>query len=265
MTAARIIRASVAAVEGLRQASAGAPRLHAALLSVKQYQSLRFHHSYRDILAGGPFQLAGQFFLDELYGAYDFSRRDAQFARIAGAIERLLPAAAVATAVALARLHVQTERLDCAMAKAWMSIRRTATPGERYVIAWKRVGERAQRQQQLQTVLELGRELERLTRIPALRRVLKMMRLPAAAAGLSDLQHFLETGFDAFASMATETTNASDFLGLILARETQLIDTLFAEDARVARAIEQGLLPPGDAAGTGATACARETAVRSKE
>lgn len=245
MKAAQFIRESVAAAESLRRAGEHDVHLHAAILAVKHYQTVRFRHSYRDLLAGGPFQLAAQFFLDQLYGVADFSERDAQFAKIAGAIERLLPAAAVSTAVALARLHVLTEQLDCAMAKAWISISETATPAEHYVKAWRQVGQREQRLKQLQLVLELGWNLDRLTRKPGLRKILKMMRLPAAATGLAELQRFLEAGFDTFVTMTAHKSGPSAFLNLVETRETNLIDALFAFDFKADRAIDENLLPAG--------------------
>ena len=69
------------------------------------------------------------------------------------------------------------------------------------------------------------------------------MRLPAAAAGLAELQRFLETGFDTFAAMATRGACPSNFLKLIQTRETNLISALFTPDFCVARAIDEGLLP----------------------
>ena len=80
---------------------------------------------------------------------------------------------------------------------------------------------------QLALVVQLGRELDRLTRMRGLRSLLKMMRTPAAAAGLSSLQRFLEAGFEAFADMK----GASEFLTLIERRESDWIETLFDEDA----------------------------------
>ncbi len=227
----------------MRDAGNRDPHLQSAVLSVKHYQSLRFQHSYSDLIADGPFQSAAQFFLDELYGAVDFSDRDTQFSRMAVAIERLLPAAAVTTAVSLAQLHVLTEQMDHAMAHAWTSISGSTGATERYVSAWRMVGQREQRLRQLQLVLQLGWELDRLTRKPGLRKLLKLMRRPAAAAGLAQLQRFLETGFDTFASMATHESGTSEFLKVIETRETRLIVALFAPDFNITRAIDKGLLP----------------------
>ena len=85
----------------------------------------------------------------------------------------------------------------------------------------------AARHQQLDVVLALGRSLDSLTRKPGLRTLLKMMRGPAAAAGLGSLQKFLEAGYDAFQTLR----GADEFLKLITLRETDWIQRLFDEDA----------------------------------
>ena len=68
-------------------------------------------------------------------------------------------------------------------------------PGARWAGAPDREG-------QLRVVLGIGQQMARLTRTAGLRMMLKMMRGPAAAAGLGALQRFLECGFDTFAAMA---------------------------------------------------------------
>ena len=54
-----------------------------------------------------------------------------------------------------------------------------------------------------------------------------MMRLPAAAAGLSEMQVFLEKGFDTFKAMK----GSEQFLLTIRMREEALLKALFAADA----------------------------------
>lgn len=245
MDAAQYIRSAVTEVDRLRRIVAADASLALAVPAVKRYQSVRFENSYRDLIASGPYQAAAQFFLDELYGLVDYSKRDAQFARIAGALERLLPQKAVATAVALARLHVLTEQLDFAMGRAWASTPMGRTAAERYVFAWQCVGQQEQRASQLQLVMELGRDLHRLTRTPGLRLLLKMMRGPAHAAGLHELQRFLETGFDTFASLAKRKDGVEGFLSLIEERESALLRALFDPHFDIHKSLRDGVLPVG--------------------
>lgn len=228
MEAAQRIRDAVASVAKLREAGHGDTALRAAVIEVKRLQARRFAGTYATMLRNGPFAAPARFFLDELYSDKDYAERDAQFARIAGAIEKFFPAQVVQTAVALAQLHALTEQLDFAMGQAWVSPElQDLPPAARYVLAWRAVGRRADREAQLSVVMNIGREMARLTRTPGLRLMLKMMRGPAAAAGLSDLQRFLEQGFDTFAAMAKQRGQAEVFLATIREREARLIETLF--------------------------------------
>lgn len=230
MEAALRIRQAVARVSLLRQAGQAQSSLADALVEVKRVQSKRFAGTYADLLATGPYATAARFFLEELYSDKDYAERDAQFARIAGAMEKLFPAQVCVTAVALAELHALTEELDQAMALAWLALADGGDTVTRYIQAWRAVSRRADRDAQLTVVLSIGREMARLTRAPGLRLMLKMMRGPAAAAGLGSLQRFLETGFDTFAAMAQGPRGALEFLDIVRQREAALIRVLFDAD-----------------------------------
>jgi hypothetical protein len=231
MEAAQKIRSAVAEVGLLRQALETRPALRAAVTQVKRVQSRRFAGTYADLLAGGPYAVATQFFLVELYSDKDYAERDAQFARIAGAMERLFPDQVSDTAVALAQLHALTEELDQAMALAWLAQANGDTSeARRYVAAWREVSRRADREHQLRVVLGIGQQMARLTRTAGLRMMLKMMRGPAAAAGLGALQRFLECGFDTFAAMARRPQAAEEFLETSRVRESALMLMLFDAD-----------------------------------
>jgi hypothetical protein len=233
MEAAAEIRNAVARVSLLREAVNANPALRSALHRVKQLQSRRFAGTYSDLLNGRPYAAATRFFLEELYSDKDYAERDAQFARIAGAMQRLFPAQVSATAVTLAQLHALTEELDQAMAQAWL-----AEEGQRsgeaqlYVAAWRRVGRRPDRERQLAAVVDVGRQLARLTRTPGLRTMLKMMRAPAVASGLGSLQRFLENGFETFAEVVRQG-RADEFLGIVQTREAALIAMLFDPDPAI--------------------------------
>lgn len=233
MDAAQTIRNAVARVARLRLIQASDPGLAARVKAIKAFQARRFTGTYADLLRGGSFRDAAQFFLEELYSDKDYADRDAQFARIAGALQTLFPQQVVATAVSLAELHVLTEELDHAMAHAWPDPQAadTATDCRRYTAAWRLTGQRAERKLQLEVVQEIGHELARLTRMPGLRLMLKMMRKPAHAAGLASLQAFLESGFDTFAEMARQRQGVDVFLAVVAERESALMDLLFDGDA----------------------------------
>lgn len=229
MDAADTIRDAISRVAVMRQEAAVTPGLNAALTAVKAFQAKRFAGTYADMLVSNEYAGAARFFLDELYSDKDYSLRDAQFARIAGALQRLFPRQVVATAVTLAQLHVLTEELDHQMARNWslsIGASTSAAASERYAACWLATGRETDRDRQLEMVLGIGFELDRLTRTPGLRMTLRMMRRPAAAAGLGALQGFLEAGFDTFAHLAGKGDQARQFLETIRARESGWIKRL---------------------------------------
>lgn len=226
-SAADRIRAQMERVAHLT-AQAQQDGLATAVHQVKQLQARRFRATYADFLVDPRHAAATTFFLDELYGEHDFAQRDAQFARIAGAIERLFPEAVADLAVDLAETHALTETLDHQLAAHWLAQEADCPYTERYVRSWRLTGDRDARQRQLLVVLHMGQELQRLTRMKSLLIALRLMRGPAHAAGLAALQQFLESGFAAFATMS----DARHFLAAIAEREQHWIDALFDEDAQ---------------------------------
>lgn len=217
------IRRHLSGVEALRSGAAEAGTA-AAVQTIKRLQAARFAHTYSDFLANEEYAAAARFFLEELYGVRDFSQRDRQFARIAGGLERLFPAAVGELAVDLVELHALTERLDHDMGVAWKRLTDPMDPGRRYLAAWRAVGSRPDRDRQLAVVGAMGSELEQLTRKKSLRTALRLMRGPARAAGLDALQQFLEAGFDAFGSMARPQV----LMQAIQARESAWLEQLFS-------------------------------------
>ena len=211
-----------------RERRAASPALACSVTQVKQFQHARFSHTYADLLADARYAKPARFFLDDLYGPTDFAQRDAQFARVVPALVRTFSGDIVATVAQLGRLHALSERLDSAMGQHLIDAasRAAAASGldaRSYAQAWRAVGEPAAREEQIALMLAVGRALDRYTRNPLLRNSLRLMRVPAKAAGLGSLQGFLETGFDTFRAMA----GADEFLATIARRERGLAVMLF--------------------------------------
>lgn len=216
----------LATVAALRAHRVADPDLAERVRALKAYQARRFAVTYADLLADQRYQGAARFFLDELYGPQEFTARDAQFSRIVPALVRLFPAELVATVATLGELHALSESLDDAAAR---HLPRLPPDAAGYAEAWQATGRAPAREQQIALTLNIGAAMDRYTRNRLLRTTLRLMRGPAQAAGLSDLQKFLEAGFDAFSAMK----GASDFLGWVGARERALAAALFAPGAVV--------------------------------
>ena len=211
-----------------RAADAG---LAARVQAVKHYQHERFQHTYADLLAEARYAPATRFFLEELYGPEDFSRRDAQFKRVVPALVRLFPKEVVLTVQTLGELHALSEALD-----TQMGLCVGAAPVElpAYIEAWQRVGRPADRRQQIVLMRRVADALDVYTRNPLLRHSLRLMRGPARLAGLAELQGFLESGFDTFGAMR----GAQIFLDTVVRREEAVADWLFGIAPDAGRGLE---------------------------
>ena len=218
-----------------RAARESSPSLLKKVQAIKGYQQRRFSHTYADLLATARYAGAARFFLDELYGPGDFSQRDTQFARVVPALVRLFPRDVVETVDTLAQLHALSERLDSAMGR---HLAQDTVDAGAYISAWQATGQAIERELQIGLTLSVGQSLDELTRKPLLRHTLRMMRGPARAAGLSALQQFLESGFDAFLAMR----GAKEFLSIVSTREHLLAASLFDQSTRGdAGAVERAL------------------------
>ncbi len=219
------IAARLAEVAAMRS-SLGSDELSARRrVTLRLWQSERLAATHADLLSDRRYGMAADFFLAELYGAKDASKRDADVARVVPALSKYLPESGVETVADAIELDFLSESLDAAMVEA-LGPRIDRLDSVAYAAAYRAVGRRADREHQIDLVWHLGHALDRLTKLPFSGTALKLMRKPAAIAGLGELQAFLETGFDAFRRMK----GAEPFLEAIVSRERWLLDRLFAGD-----------------------------------
>jgi hypothetical protein len=209
-------------VIALRENFDAHPELAVPWKDVKRFQAQRLRRTYPDLFVQPRYKVAGEFFLNEIYGARDFSQRDREALRVVPKLARMLPERAVETLLLAVELDEMSEQLDARVAAHIVLPVTDASYAAAYVAA----GTRSERQGQIDHVERIGRALERLARLPLLSGMLHLMRAPAEAAGLSHLHFFLQRGFDAFKAMGP----AGEFLETIAARETRLMERLFAHD-----------------------------------
>lgn len=213
------LRLELQSVMAQRQAVRQDAATFAALGALKRFQSKRMERTHADLLASPETNAAARFFLTDLYGDHDVSKRDADVERVLPSMERLLPVPALQTLVEAIMLDALSESLDTAMA---------ARLGERfdeseYIIAYREVTPRADRARQLSYVESLGNALCDLLAIPFIGATLRMMRGPAKLANLGELHDFLERGFTAFRKMA----HPRAFVSTVVRRETIIMDNLY--------------------------------------
>lgn len=202
---------------------AASPQLAGALDAIADFQARRLDATYQDLARDPRYREAIAFFRSDLYGPGDFSRRDADLARIVPTMQRVLPSGGLATVTMAIELSALSQELDRALlAKLGISPLTVTT----YCVAYRACANRTARERQIALIGTVGRGLDQYVRARLVRHALAVMRLPAKAAGLATLQGFLERGAAAFARMGGATV----FLDTIDARESALMNAIFAGD-----------------------------------
>jgi hypothetical protein len=226
MDAAERLRSAAADVAATRQQGDDDPVLRERRDEVRKWQARRLAAVHGDLLREPRHRDAGRFFLDHLYNAKDFARRDVELARVVPMLTRFLPGAALETIADAVELDALSERLDLAVARALAAdpgAARRPLDGRRYAAAYRLAGSRKDRVRQIELVDHIGFALDRLVRHPLLGRLLSAMETPARLAGLTAMHEFLAAGFQAFRAMK----GADEFLRRVRERETALMQRLY--------------------------------------
>lgn len=193
----------------------------ARLKELRQWQAARLARTYADLRANPRYAPAVEFFLSDLYGVHDFAARDKEMLRAWRFFKRSLPEAPRRALARAIDLDVLTEELDRAMVVAL-----PARPLDEslYAEAYRTVDRRAARRRQIDLVVKAGEDLDRAVRHVWIGPLLAAAHAPARAAGFGVLQDFIERGYRAFKVMR----GADEFLATVRARETALMEALFA-------------------------------------
>src|SRR5689334_11544310 len=87
------------------------------LPELRRWQAQRLREGFAPFLEDAPRRPAAEFFLADVYGDHDFTRRDADIARVLPAMQRLLPATLLETVAGAIELGALTQALDLRMAE----------------------------------------------------------------------------------------------------------------------------------------------------
>jgi len=211
----------------MHAARAQNPILAGALERLSDWQSRRLAVTYADLARDPRYAEAIAFFQTDLYGPQDFSRRDADLARVVPMMARMLPESVILTVAKAMELSALSHELDMRV-NEFLPRADAQFTVEDYCRAFRRAGRVPERRRQIELIGEVGMALDRAVGKPLIRSALALMRAPARAAGLGELQTFLERGFDAFRRMK----GAETFLATIRDRETGIVTAIF--DGRIA-------------------------------
>ncbi|SFZ73889.1 FFLEELY motif protein [Chitinimonas taiwanensis] len=190
-----------------------------------EWQTRRLSETYADLAASERYGQATRFFLSDIYGPTDFSRRDQDGERVAAKMRSLLPQRAMRAIQNALYLNRLTQGLDAALAEMLFEQMGVAQiDADSYAEAYRRCDNYAARCEQIALVHALGCELDVVVQKSFVQLALRLAHGPAHLAGLGELQDFLERGVAAFLQMH----GADYFLDTVRERETRLLDRIYA-------------------------------------
>lgn len=198
------------------------------LPELRRWQAARLRASFAHFLEDPARRPAAEFFLDDVYGDRDFTRRDADIARVLPMMQRLLPEKLLGTVADAIELGALTQALDLRMAQALQALapRRRKLDEALYAEAYREVGLPRLRSHQIDLIRSVGGGFGRALKLPGVAALLAFSRGPAKLAGLSELQGFLERGVAAFEGLG----NADAFVAEIERAERRASKRLFAAE-----------------------------------
>ncbi len=219
--ASAVLVRELSRVQRLHAERTGNPILTGSLERVAYWQARRLAMTYADLAADARYAAAVEFFQNDLYGPGDFSRRDADLARVVPLMVKMLPERVIGTVALAMELNALSQELDRVLLA-----RLPRADGHfsvlEYCKAYRRAGNFPMRRRQIKLIVDIGTALDAHVGKPLVRTALAMMRQPARMAGLSGLQDFLERGFAAFRAMQ----GAEKFLHTIETREGQILEAI---------------------------------------
>ena len=215
------LRTHFAAARAERAAAASSAQIKADRFAVRSWQQARLAATHAALIDSEKYGPATTFFLTELYSTADLTQRDADIERVIRILAKFLPEKALHTLASALEMDALSERMDNQLAQQLRALQVSDKPldinHESYGIAYRAMGEFDQRLRQIELTREIGLAVDKLSRMPLLRGLLKLMGGPAHASGVGGLHAFLERGYAAFAHMR----GGQEFIDTIVTRERE--------------------------------------------
>jgi len=197
-----------------------------ALLRI--WQSERLKKTHADLLSIPRYGPACNFFLNEIYGASDFSQRDNDLEYLYDVMSSVLPNFLLSLVSNTIDLNNLTKELDNQLISVIVNDLKSAdkiTP-QIYTEAYRLCDNYNQRVRQIDLLIEIGHQVDFGTKIPLISTTLRLARGPSHRAGWGDVHDFLENGYNSFKKMG----GAKKFLAVIEKREKRILDRIYDGD-----------------------------------
>lgn len=194
------------------------------LRNLQDYQAERLQRSHANLLATPGNRAAIGFLLDEVYGGKDLRPVASDIRRAVNRAAALLPERVMATSAAVLEAAILTQELDEALTDTLHDQLDAPLLDADYAAAFRTLGQRDQRQRQLDLIGAVGHHVDRYVRARMIQATFRMVRRPVHAAGFGNLYDFLDRGFAAMHGLAS----AGTLLGELTQAEAAIIARLYA-------------------------------------
>jgi hypothetical protein len=205
-----------------RPADAG---LTPQMVLLRSWQMERLTQTHADLLASERYGLACRFFLSDLYAPQDFTLRDQGFQKLYHSLQRFLPPPLLGILRDAIDLNDLTRDLDDKLLAVLIDElgMTDILTSQMYAEAYRRCDNYDDRVRQIEMLVEVGRKIDGIVRLPFIGLALRLAHTPAHRAGWGPVHDFLERGYAAFKQMKY----ADEFLEIIHEREMQILEQIF--------------------------------------
>lgn len=227
---AQRLRRVVAESRRLSAGRVGVDGISPAEAALAAWQCRRLAATYADFHGKVRYRPALDFFLSDIYGPKDFSRRDDDILRVYPVMVKLLSEPAIASLTEALELHALSMVLDAKLLEVMdEELGIDASQGlddltpDRYSEAYRRCDNYTDRLRQIELAVNAGQMLDIAARKRLLFTTVRLARKPAQVAGFGELQDFIERGLAAFRAMKP----ADAFIEALQQRELYILESIF--------------------------------------
>ncbi len=195
---------------------------------LRAWQTERLARTYADLLEQPRYRPACQFFLEDIYGARDFSQRDHDLETMYDFARRFVPDSVLRPAALTVRLHALTGALDLKLLDVLVNQLGVvdSITVEQYAEAYRRCNNYDERVEQIELIAEICENIDGIVRNPVTGPALALGKRPLRKAGYGEVVSFLEHGYDSFKRMH----GSRQFRRVLRERELGALDRMVAFD-----------------------------------
>jgi hypothetical protein len=199
------------------------PSQHDYKFALQAFQSHRLRRDHADLAAEEQYRALGEFVFEELYGPHDFSARDDQARRLHQFIH-LIPGVGLHDIQQVFELLEISNKLDESVA-AWLVALDAPIDFDVscYERAYRLADNYEERVKQLDLVRAVLYNVRQLARKPLLGTALRHTQSLANAAGMTDIHHFLQLGYQAIQPV----NDIHRFVETVSLREQDRLDRIY--------------------------------------